>query len=74
MREWLEIFHTVTFSLDEMRLRLQPAKKQSVGFVPVTNNGSAATNTECNMQLQKAFSQVEVTSSWYKALSVTSVS
>ena len=42
-------------------------------FVPVTNNGSATANTESNMQLQKAFSQVEVTSAWYKALSVTSV-
>lgn len=62
------------FSFSEGRLNLQPAEKQRMGFVLFTNNGSAAANTGCNTQMQKAFSQVEITSSWYKALSVTSMS
>jgi len=73
-RKWLEIFHIVTFSFGEGMLSLQPAGRQRMGFVSFTNNRLVAVNTGCNMQLQKAFSQVGITSSWYRTLSVTSVS
>lgn len=48
-RKLLEIFHAVMFSFNEGRLNLQPAEKQRVGFVPLTNNGSVTANTGCNM-------------------------